>query len=52
VENVVELVFRPAGESTELALVQEPFRTEERRALHDGGWTDSLNKLEALLSAR
>jgi uncharacterized protein YndB with AHSA1/START domain len=52
VENVVELVFGDAGESTELALVQGPFKTEARRALHDGGWTDSLDKLEALLSAR
>jgi uncharacterized protein YndB with AHSA1/START domain len=51
VENVVELAFRPAGDATELALVQGPFRTEERRALHRDGWTDSLNKLEALLSA-
>ncbi len=51
VETVVELVFHEAGESTELALVQRPFRTEARRALHEGGWTDSLNKLEALLSS-
>jgi uncharacterized protein YndB with AHSA1/START domain len=51
VENVVELSFRPGGDATELALVQGPFRTEARRALHDGGWTDSLNKLEALLSS-
>ena len=52
VENTVELVFRDAGETTELALVQGPFRTEARRALHREGWTDSLNKLEALLSGR
>jgi uncharacterized protein YndB with AHSA1/START domain len=52
VENVVELAFGEAGEATELALVQGPFRTEARRALHHDGWTDSLNKLEALLSGR
>ena len=51
VENVVELSFREAGESTEVALLQRPFRTEERRALHRDGWTDSLDKLEALLSS-
>ena len=50
VENVAELVFRDAGESTELALAQGPFRTEARRALHHDGWSDSLDKLEALLS--
>ena len=50
VENLVELAFRGGGETTHLALVQGPFRTEARRALHDGGWTDSLDKLEALLS--
>ena len=50
VENVAELVFRDAGESTELALAQGPFRTEARRALHHDGWSDSLHKLEALLS--
>jgi uncharacterized protein YndB with AHSA1/START domain len=51
VENVVELAFREAGEATEVALVQGPFKTDARRALHRDGWTDSLNKLEAMLSA-
>jgi uncharacterized protein YndB with AHSA1/START domain len=51
VENVVELAFRDAGEATELSVAQGPFATEARRALHRDGWTDSLNKLEALLSA-
>ena len=52
VENVAELTFADgqAG-STRVTLVQGPFRTEDRRALHDGGWTDSLDKLEQLLSA-
>jgi uncharacterized protein YndB with AHSA1/START domain len=52
VDNVVELVFRAAGDGTEVALVQGPFKTDERRALHRDGWTDSLNKLESPLSAR
>jgi uncharacterized protein YndB with AHSA1/START domain len=51
VETVAELTFEELGESTEVALVQGPFRTEDRRALHDGGWTDSFDKLEELLSA-
>jgi uncharacterized protein YndB with AHSA1/START domain len=50
VENVAELVFRDAGESTGLALAQGPFRTEARRSLHHDGWRDSLDKLDALLS--
>lgn len=50
VENVAELAFREAGESTELVLVQTPFRTEARRALHHDGWSESLDKLEALVS--
>ena len=29
---------------------QGPFRTEDRRALHRDGWTDSLDKLERLLA--
>ena len=36
------------GES-EISFTQGEFATEERRALHVGGWTDSFNKLEALL---
>jgi len=51
VENVVELSFRDLGEATEVALAQGPFKTEARRELHRGGWTDSFDKLERLLSA-
>jgi uncharacterized protein YndB with AHSA1/START domain len=50
VETVAELAFEEQGESTRVTLVQGPFRTEDRRALHDGGWTDSFDKLEELLS--
>ena len=31
-------------------LTQGPFKTEDRRALHRDGWTDSLDKLERLLA--
>ncbi|MGE5636617.1 MAG: SRPBCC family protein [Nocardioidaceae bacterium] len=50
VETLVELTFRDLGESTEVALSQGAFTTEARRTLHRDGWTDSLDKLEALLS--
>jgi len=49
VENLVELTFRDLGESTEVALIQHPFRTEARRELHRDGWTDSFDKLEQLI---
>jgi uncharacterized protein YndB with AHSA1/START domain len=50
VETVVDLTFQHLGESTQVAFRQGPFKTEARRALHRDGWTDSLDKLEALLS--
>jgi uncharacterized protein YndB with AHSA1/START domain len=50
VENVVELSFRDLGESTEVAFSQRPFKTEARRELHRGGWADSFDRLEQLLS--
>ena len=51
VENLVALSFGNLGESTEVSLEQAPFRTEARRELHRDGWTDSLDKLDRLLSA-
>ena len=52
VETTVDLSFRDLGESTEVVFTQGRFKTEARRALHRDGWTDSFNKLEALLSSR
>jgi uncharacterized protein YndB with AHSA1/START domain len=49
VENLVALSFRDLGDSTEIALRQGPFKTEERHALHRDGWTDSFDKLERLI---
>lgn len=43
VENLVGLSFRDLGESTRVDLTQGPFRTEERRALHHDGWSDSFD---------
>ena len=52
VETLVTLSLRDLGESTEVALVQRPFKTEQRRALHHDGWSESFDKLERLLQAR
>jgi uncharacterized protein YndB with AHSA1/START domain len=49
-ETVVTVSLRDRGDATELDLVQEGFATERRRSLHHGGWTDSLERLEQVLS--
>jgi uncharacterized protein YndB with AHSA1/START domain len=49
-KTTVTLSFLGQGEETKLVLDQGPFKTEARRALHEGGWTDSLAKLEETLS--
>jgi uncharacterized protein YndB with AHSA1/START domain len=51
VETLAGLSFVDLGGSTEVAFTQGRFRTEERRALHRDGWSDSFDKLERLLSA-
>ncbi len=50
-ETVVTLSLRDLGESTELVLAQGPFATEPRRALHEEGWTDGLDRLQELMSS-
>jgi len=52
VETLVELSFGDLGESTEVALTQGRFMTEQRLTLHRHGWTDSFDKLEQLFSPR
>jgi uncharacterized protein YndB with AHSA1/START domain len=52
VETVVTLSLRSIDRaSTELALDQGDFASERRRALHEDGWTQALNKLEILMSS-
>jgi uncharacterized protein YndB with AHSA1/START domain len=51
VETLVRLSFRGAGSSTEVGLEHGRFMTEQRRALHRDGWTDSFDKLERLVSS-
>ncbi|MEU1176477.1 SRPBCC domain-containing protein [Streptomyces sp. NPDC005820] len=49
-ETVVTLSLRElADTSTELTLTQGDFATEQRRALHEEGWTQSFGKLAGLL---
>jgi len=50
--TVVDLSFRDLGDATDLVLAQSGFATEGRRALHDAGWTDGFDRLQALLSSR
>jgi uncharacterized protein YndB with AHSA1/START domain len=49
-ETLVSLSFADLDGSTEVTLTQGPFATEERRALHEGGWTDSFERLEKMIS--
>jgi uncharacterized protein YndB with AHSA1/START domain len=50
-ETVVTLSLRERGpDATELDLAQGAFATEERHALHQKGWSTSLDKLEELVS--
>jgi uncharacterized protein YndB with AHSA1/START domain len=51
-ETVVTLSLRDLGGSTALSVDQAGFATEERRALHERGWTESLDRLQQLISAQ
>jgi uncharacterized protein YndB with AHSA1/START domain len=49
-ETLAELALEPRGDATELDLTQHGFATEERRALHEEGWSQSLERLAELLA--
>jgi uncharacterized protein YndB with AHSA1/START domain len=49
-ETLVTFALGAAGTSTEVSVDQAPFATEERLALHQQGWSDTLERLEATLS--
>ena len=51
-ETVVDLSLGSTGEATRLVLSQGPFLTDERRELHRSGWTESFEKLQAVLNSR
>jgi uncharacterized protein YndB with AHSA1/START domain len=48
-ETLATLSLDGHGKDTELQLTQGEFATEERRALHESGWSDALDRLTALL---
>jgi uncharacterized protein YndB with AHSA1/START domain len=48
--TIVTLSFRDLDGSTELTLDQGPFATEERRALHEAGWSDGFVRLGEAVS--
>jgi uncharacterized protein YndB with AHSA1/START domain len=48
-ETLVELSFSDLGAATRVVMDQAVFKTEARRQLHRDGWTESFDKLEALL---
>jgi uncharacterized protein YndB with AHSA1/START domain len=48
-QTVVTLSLQDRGEWTEVLLTQGEFATEERCALHKGGWIDSFGRLAQVL---
>jgi uncharacterized protein YndB with AHSA1/START domain len=50
-ETVVTVSLLDLGDSTEFDLVQAGFATERRRALHEAGWADSLDRLQQLMAS-
>jgi uncharacterized protein YndB with AHSA1/START domain len=51
-DTLVVLSFGDLGEATAVTVEQGPFATERRKALHVQGWSDSLDRLEALIKSR
>ena len=49
-ESRVEIRLRPVAEGTELTFVHSQLHDEETRRSHEGGWTGSLDKLQALFA--
>jgi uncharacterized protein YndB with AHSA1/START domain len=48
-ETVATLSLEDRGDETEVRFTQGEFATEERRALHEGGWKDSFDRLDEFL---
>jgi uncharacterized protein YndB with AHSA1/START domain len=48
-ETLATLSLQDRGGQTEVLLTQGEFATEERRALHQDGWTESFHRLERIL---
>src|SRR5262245_50895361 len=50
-ETVVEVTLDDLGESTRVVVDQAVFATEARLALHEQGWTDSLERLHEVVTS-
>jgi uncharacterized protein YndB with AHSA1/START domain len=50
-ETLVSLFLLERNGGTELVLIHAGFATERRRALHEAGWADSLERLAQTLAA-
>ncbi len=48
-ETIVTFSLDDRGGSTQVSVDQGVFATEARRALHDQGWTESLDRLQELV---
>jgi uncharacterized protein YndB with AHSA1/START domain len=51
-ENLVVVTLRERGQATSVVIEHGPFATEARRSLHEQGWSDCLDRLEATVTAR
>jgi uncharacterized protein YndB with AHSA1/START domain len=49
--TLVTLALQPVDEGTHLVVEHGPFKTDERYALHEAGWSDTLDRLEAWVGA-
>jgi uncharacterized protein YndB with AHSA1/START domain len=50
-ESRVEIVLKAVPEGTEITFTHSHLQDEETRRGHEGGWTGSLDKLEARFSS-
>src|SRR5262249_5606913 len=51
-ETIATVSLEDLGDSTRFRLQQVGFATEERHAVHESGWTDSLERLQDFLSSQ
>jgi uncharacterized protein YndB with AHSA1/START domain len=51
-ETLAQLKFEGTADSTTVQLLQGPFKTEARCALHRDGWRESFDKLAELVSVQ
>ena len=50
-QTLVTLTFQPVDHGTRLVLEHGPFTTDGRLELHEAGWAETLDRLEAWLRA-